>query len=306
MVLRLALAQKIGLAHARPCCGRDRSAAGRRRAATPGSWRARYPAQARSARYPMHRHCPARSSIAGAAWGEERCKAARRQIANVHRSISPSPRCGGTGLCGGARRDLAGAKSRPAGEAARRPSLPGFGEGRWWVQDLAASLPARLIPAGAEEVLDLCAAPGGKTMQLAAAGHRVTAVDASKSRLATTAREPVSHASRGRAVDGGSADLEAAPEFDAILLDAPCSATGTFRRHPEVLYRARRTSSPRAPNFNRGCSPAPRIGSSPAARSSIRSARWSRRKARTSSPPSSKPTRISRSMRRSRANSPTS
>src|SRR2546430_5034176 len=61
--------------------------------------------------------------------------------------------------------------------------LPGFGEGRWWVQDLPASLPRRLIPDSAEDVLDLCAAPGGKTMQLASAGHRVAAVDASGSRL---------------------------------------------------------------------------------------------------------------------------
>ncbi|HVI06478.1 MAG TPA: transcription antitermination factor NusB, partial [Sphingomicrobium sp.] len=65
--------------------------------------------------------------------------------------------------------------------------LPGFEQGHWWVQDLAASLPARLVPGSAREVLDLCAAPGGKTMQLAAAGHRVTALDASKSRLARLA-----------------------------------------------------------------------------------------------------------------------
>ncbi len=117
--------------------------------------------------------------------------------------------------------------------------LSGFGEGRWWVQDLAASLPARLIPENATNVLDLCAAPGGKTMQLAAAGHRVTAVDQSESRLKRL-RENLERTGLG-------ADLVAADalkwrpdrQFDAILLDAPCSATGTFRRHPEVLYRAR-------------------------------------------------------------------
>ena len=117
--------------------------------------------------------------------------------------------------------------------------LSGFGEGRWWVQDLAASVPARLIRGGAEDVADLCAAPGGKSMQLAAAGHRVTAVDRSEARLERL------HENLGRT--GLAAELVAADalewepgrSFEAILLDAPCSATGTFRRHPEVLYRAR-------------------------------------------------------------------
>jgi 16S rRNA (cytosine967-C5)-methyltransferase len=117
--------------------------------------------------------------------------------------------------------------------------LAGFGEGRWWVQDLAASLPARLIPADARKVLDLCAAPGGKTMQLAAAGHDVTAVDSSQSRLARL-RENLdrTHLKADR-VRADALAWDPKPDFDAILLDAPCSATGTFRRHPEVLYRAR-------------------------------------------------------------------
>jgi 16S rRNA (cytosine967-C5)-methyltransferase len=116
--------------------------------------------------------------------------------------------------------------------------LPGFGEGGWWVQDLAASLPARLIAPGARNVLDLCAAPGGKTMQLAAAGHRVTALDRSESRLRRLADNL---ARTGLAATTMVADaLEwTSGLFDAVLLDAPCSATGTFRRHPEVLYRAR-------------------------------------------------------------------
>jgi 16S rRNA (cytosine967-C5)-methyltransferase len=118
-------------------------------------------------------------------------------------------------------------------------SLPGFGEGRWWVQDLAASLPARMIPAEAKQVLDLCAAPGGKTMQLAAAGLDVTSVDASASRLARLSENLARTHLQARLVEADA--LEWAPEgaVDAILLDAPCSATGTFRRHPEVLYRAR-------------------------------------------------------------------
>jgi len=115
--------------------------------------------------------------------------------------------------------------------------LPGFGEGRWWVQDLAASIPARLIPREAERVLDLCAAPGGKTMQLAAAGHRVTALDRSASRLA---RLSENLARTGLTAETVTADATewGQGDFDAILLDAPCSATGTFRRHPEVLHRA--------------------------------------------------------------------
>jgi 16S rRNA (cytosine967-C5)-methyltransferase len=124
-------------------------------------------------------------------------------------------------------------------ESAAVPALAGFGEGGWWVQDLAASLPARLIPAGAADVLDLCAAPGGKTMQLAAAGHRVTAVDASKNRLARIRENLQRTKLSANLVPVDALTWEPGRAFDAILLDAPCSATGTFRRHPEVLYRAR-------------------------------------------------------------------
>ena len=117
--------------------------------------------------------------------------------------------------------------------------LPGFGEGRWWVQDLAASLPARLMPSASSDVLDLCAAPGGKTMQLAAAGHRVTAVDQSESRLKRLRENLVRTGLEAKLVTADALTWEPNQAFDAILLDAPCSATGTFRRHPEVLYRAR-------------------------------------------------------------------
>ena len=107
------------------------------------------------------------------------------------------------------------------------------------MQDLAASLPARLIPAGANDVLDLCAAPGGKTMQLAAAGHDVTAVDASESRLERLRENLERTHLEAELVAADALNWKPARQFDAILLDAPCSATGTFRRHPEVLYRAR-------------------------------------------------------------------
>lgn len=118
------------------------------------------------------------------------------------------------------------------------PDLPGFAEGAWWVQDIAASCAARLLGAGAgRRALDLCAAPGGKTMQLAAAGWAVTAVDQSKKRLE---RLTENLTRTGLAADIVQADLrEWSPDapVDAILLDAPCSATGIYRRHPDVLHR---------------------------------------------------------------------
>jgi 16S rRNA (cytosine967-C5)-methyltransferase len=117
--------------------------------------------------------------------------------------------------------------------------LAGYQQGRWWVQDLAASLPARLIPANAKDLLDLCAAPGGKTMRLAADGHRVTAVDASASRLARLSENLDRTHLSAELIEADALNWEPDRKYDAILLDAPCSATGTFRRHPEVLYRAR-------------------------------------------------------------------
>lgn len=117
-------------------------------------------------------------------------------------------------------------------------NLPGFADGSWWVQDLAASLPARLLGEGqGRRALDLCAAPGGKTMQLAAAGWSVTALDKSARRL-DRLRDNL--ARTGLQADIVTADaLKWQPDelFDAILLDAPCSATGTCRRHPDVLHR---------------------------------------------------------------------
>jgi 16S rRNA (cytosine967-C5)-methyltransferase len=117
--------------------------------------------------------------------------------------------------------------------------LPGYAEGEWWVQDAAAALPARLLePRPGERIADLCAAPGGKTAQLANAGARVVAVDKSARRL----RRLADNMARLKlAVDIRQKDvLELAEEpFDAVLLDAPCSATGTIRRHPDVAWAKR-------------------------------------------------------------------
>lgn len=131
------------------------------------------------------------------------------------------------------------ARNRRIEHAGNVTELPGFDAGGWWVQDLAASLPARLIPGGARNVLDLCAAPGGKTMQLAAAGHKVTALDRSESRLARLADNLARTGLKAELVAADALEWTPKRSFDAVLLDAPCSATGTFRRHPEVLYRAR-------------------------------------------------------------------
>ncbi|HEX8444651.1 MAG TPA: RsmB/NOP family class I SAM-dependent RNA methyltransferase [Allosphingosinicella sp.] len=118
--------------------------------------------------------------------------------------------------------------------------LSGYGSGDWWVQDIAASIPARLFGAGeGRRVLDLCAAPGGKTMQLASAGFQVTAIDASESRLARL-RENLERTRLHAEIRTAHLMKWSPPEkVDAILLDAPCSATGIFRRHPDVLHRVR-------------------------------------------------------------------
>lgn len=174
-----------------------------------------------------------------AAWGEEVVHSARRQIAkrppldltfaDDTEAQAYAHESGGISL----------APRHVRVESSSVADLPGFGEGRWWVQDLAASLPARLISDGAKHVLDLCAAPGGKTMQIAAAGHQVTAADSSASRLGRLCENLERTRLKAELVEADALSWKPKRQFDAILLDAPCSATGTFRRHPEVLYRAR-------------------------------------------------------------------
>jgi 16S rRNA (cytosine967-C5)-methyltransferase len=116
--------------------------------------------------------------------------------------------------------------------------LDGYDDGAWWVQDLAASLPARLVGDGqAKRALDLCAAPGGKTMQLSAAGFAVTALDNSARRMDRLMANLERTQLNAERVTADVMDWEPATPYDAILLDAPCSATGTMRRHPDVLQR---------------------------------------------------------------------
>ncbi len=115
--------------------------------------------------------------------------------------------------------------------------LPGYAEGRFWVQDAAAAIPARLmkLDPGAR-VLDLCAAPGGKTAQLIKAGYAVTALDRDPARVERLQQNLARLDYTAETVTADALDYVPSAPFDGVLLDAPCSATGTFRRHPEVVW----------------------------------------------------------------------
>lgn len=174
-----------------------------------------------------------------AAWGEEAVAAATRAIVrrppldlsfrSHDEALAFAEAEGGESL---AERHVRLADARPV------TALPGFAEGRWWVQDLSSTLPARMIPAEATRVLDACAAPGGKTLQLAAAGHATTALDRSESRLARLRQNFTRTGLQAQIIVADIFGYTPDQPYDAVLLDAPCSATGTFRRHPEVLLRA--------------------------------------------------------------------
>ena len=140
----------------------------------------------------------------------------------------------------GAVAEALGATILPTGtlrlfDAGQVTALAGYESGDWWVQDAAAALPARILaPQPGETILDMCAAPGGKTMQLASSGATVTAVDDSASRLGRL-HENLERTGLAAEVDVSSA-LDHQGSYDAILLDAPCSATGTIRRHPDLPF----------------------------------------------------------------------
>jgi 16S rRNA (cytosine967-C5)-methyltransferase len=168
------------------------------------------------------------------AWGADVVAAAARSIA------TPPP----IDLIGDPPADLEGVSLMPGHLRLARGTavadLAGYGEGRWWVQDISAAMPARLLGQGeGRTVLDLCAAPGGKTMQLAAAGWEVTALDVSQSRLARLAENLARTGLKAKIVAADVMKWSPPAKVDAILLDAPCTATGIFRRHPDVLHRVR-------------------------------------------------------------------
>ena len=115
--------------------------------------------------------------------------------------------------------------------------LPGYASGDWWVQDAAAALPAKVLaPRPGARVLDLCAAPGGKTLQLAAMGAQVTALDISAPRMDRLQENLARCGLQAQTVVADALEWVPDAPFDAILLDAPCSATGTIRRHPDLPY----------------------------------------------------------------------
>jgi 16S rRNA (cytosine967-C5)-methyltransferase len=237
MVLRLALAQKIGLGtaeHALVATALPLVDGGPRRlvhGVLGTLLRQGLPALEAPN---LPEHVESRWQAAG---GEEVVQAARRAVAQrpaLDLSFARDETCEAYP----AGRSLA-PRQRRLDHAGPVAELAGFGLGEWWVQDLAASLPARMIPAAAVRVLDACAAPGGKTMQLAAAGHDVTALDRSESRLARLSDNLVRTGLKAETIVADALDWSPETPFDAVLLDAPCSATGTFRRHPEIFYRAR-------------------------------------------------------------------
>lgn len=138
--------------------------------------------------------------------------------------------------------DKLGGRVLPTGSVRLIPrgrieELPGFDEGAWWVQDAAASIPAQLLgDVAGKRVADLCAAPGGKTAQLVAKGALVTAVDLSKNRLARLEENLTRLGLTAETVTADATQWQPDAPFDAVLLDAPCSSTGTIRRHPDVPY----------------------------------------------------------------------
>jgi len=170
------------------------------------------------------------------AWGEE----VARAIEAAHEAGAPldlTPRtarqdAGQDADCPGETLPT-GSHRLPAGS--RVSALPGYAAGDWWVQDAAAALAVRVLdPRPGETVADLCAAPGGKTLQLAAAGAQVTAIDISGKRLARVAENLARCRLSAHLVVADALDWRPDAALDAVLLDAPCSATGTIRRHPEL------------------------------------------------------------------------
>ncbi len=165
-----------------------------------------------------------------ASWGQE-----ARAIATAHQAEAPLDLTAKPGFIPRGEALPTGSYRCPAGTSVI--DLPGYGAGDFWVQDAAAALPARLLdPQLDEPVLDLCAAPGGKTAQLAAAGAAVTALDRDPARLATMQANLHRLRLTARVIQADAAAWAASQTFPAILLDAPCSATGTIRRHPDLPH----------------------------------------------------------------------
>src|SRR5712664_3110887 len=173
-------------------------------------------------------------------WAAVYGEAATRAIAAAHLIEAPldlTPRADALFWAGRLEGELlpTGTIRRATGGAIA--DLPGFAEGAWWVQDAAAALPARLLgDVLGKRVADLCAAPGGKTLQLAAAGAQVTAVDISGRRMIRLGENLARAGLSAELVTADAGKWAPVEKFDAILLDAPCSGTGTLRRHPDIAW----------------------------------------------------------------------
>lgn len=206
------------------------NAVARRLSEEPAAWE-----RAPEARLPDWLDAPVR-----AAWGD----AAAAGIAAAHGRPAPLDLTPRDPSRAAALAEALEAEALPTGSLRRPPAqvtaLPGFAEGDWWVQDAGAALPARLFgDVAGRRALDLCAAPGGKTLQLAAAGADVTAVDLSRPRLERLQENLARTGLAARVVSADALVWEPEAEFDAILLDAPCSASGTIRRHPDLPHLRR-------------------------------------------------------------------
>lgn len=157
-------------------------------------------------------------------------------IERVHFAGAPldlTPKYDGAALAEAVGGTLTATGSVRIGGAVQVSALAGYEAGDWWVQDAAAALPVEILkPKSGENIIDLCCAPGGKTMQIAASGAAVTGVDTSERRMQRV-RENLERAKLDAELVVGDA-LETSGQYDAVLLDAPCSATGTIRRHPDL------------------------------------------------------------------------
>ncbi|GAB4228529.1 MAG: transcription antitermination factor NusB [Methyloligellaceae bacterium] len=173
-------------------------------------------------------------------WEAAHGAACARRIAQANLSEAPldiSVREDAAGWAARLGGEVVGAQTVRLARKGRVEELPGFESGAWWVQDAAAALPARLLgDVKGKRVADLCAAPGGKTAQLAAAGAQVTAVDIAAKRLRRLADNLDRLALDAELIEADAGSYVPAEPFDAVLLDAPCSATGTIRRHPDIPH----------------------------------------------------------------------